>query len=49
MRGNERAPALMHGMFDVGDKATVYLLPDCGLAGWYLPDAKVGVDLREMG
>jgi ketosteroid isomerase-like protein len=43
------APAQMQGMFDVGDKAIVYLLPDGGLAGWYLPDAKVGVDLRETG
>ncbi len=43
------APAPMRGMFDVGDKAIVYLLPDGGLAGWYLPDAKVGVDLRETG
>ena len=43
------APTPMQGMFDVGDKAIVYLLPDGGLAGWYLPDAKVGVDLRETG
>jgi ketosteroid isomerase-like protein len=40
------APAPMQGRFDVGDNAIVYLLPDGGLAGWYLPDAKVGVDLR---
>ena len=40
------APAPMQGRFDIGDKAIVYLLPDGGLAGWYLPDAKVGVDLR---
>jgi len=39
----------MQGTFDVGNKAIVYLLPDGGLAGWYLPTAKVGVDLRETG
>lgn len=43
------APTPMQGMFDVGDKAIVYLLPDGGLAGWYLPGAKVGVDLRQTG